>query len=52
VIEPIDPPTLPAPTGNYTHGTLVTATSRLVFVSGQVAWSPTPPDFESQCRAV
>ena len=51
-LVPLDPPTLPAPTGNYTHGTLATSASRMVFVSGQVAWGPTPPDFESQCRAV
>ena len=48
----LDPPALPAPTGNYTHGTLVTGGSRTVYVSGQVPWAPVPPDFDSQCRAV
>jgi enamine deaminase RidA (YjgF/YER057c/UK114 family) len=52
VIEPIDPPALPASSGNYTHGTLVTHPGRTVFVSGQVAWAPAPPDFEAQCRTV
>ena len=47
----LDPPALPAPTGNYTHGTLATFVSQIVFVSGQVSWGPAPPDFDSQCRA-
>ena len=51
-LEPLDPAGLPAPSGNYTHGVVGSGISRTVFVSGQVAWGPTPPDFESQCRAV
>lgn len=52
-IEPINPSILPAATGNYTHGTLVTGASRMVFVSGQVPWAEQgviPADFDSQCR--
>ena len=52
MITALDPASLPAPTGNYTHGTLVTGASRTVFVSGQVHWGSPPPDFETQCRAV
>lgn len=53
MIQALNPAALPAATGNYTHGTLVTGASRIVFVSGQVPWeSPPPPDFESQCRIV
>jgi 2-iminobutanoate/2-iminopropanoate deaminase len=52
ILQHLDPAVLPAPTGNYTHGTLVTGASRTVFVSGQVPWAPVPPDFDSQCRAV
>jgi enamine deaminase RidA (YjgF/YER057c/UK114 family) len=55
-VTPIDPPGLPAPTGNYTHGTLVTGAQRLVFVSGQVPWADedgkVPDDFTTQCRLV
>ncbi|WP_203433250.1 RidA family protein [Jiangella asiatica] len=54
-IQPLAPAVLPAPIGNYTHGTLVTEASRTVFVSGQVPWSregELPADFESQCRLV
>jgi enamine deaminase RidA (YjgF/YER057c/UK114 family) len=55
-ILPLDPPALPAPTGNYTHGTLVTGARRVVFVSGQVPWADEngviPPDFETQYRIV
>lgn len=55
-ITPLDPPGLPAPTGNYTHGTLVTGTRRTVFVSGQVPWGDgdgkIPEDFDTQCRMV
>ncbi|MCP2321700.1 enamine deaminase RidA (YjgF/YER057c/UK114 family) [Hamadaea flava] len=52
-IQPLNPPTLPASTGSYTHGTLVTGARRAVFVSGQVPWDrdePVPPDFADQCR--
>jgi 2-iminobutanoate/2-iminopropanoate deaminase len=34
MISQLDPPTLPPGTSTYTHGTLVTGTSRTVFVSG------------------
>jgi enamine deaminase RidA (YjgF/YER057c/UK114 family) len=55
-IVPLNPAPLPAPTGNYTHGTLVTGARRLVFVSGQVPWADAdgavPPDFGPQCRLV
>lgn len=54
MISQLDPAALPAPTGNYTHGTLVDAPSRMVFVSGQVPWGDengdVPPDFADQCR--
>jgi len=53
-IQPVNPSALPAPTGNYTHGTLVTGARRTVFVSGQVPWADedgkVPQDFDSQCR--
>lgn len=52
----LDPPGLPAPTGNYTHGTAVDGARRLVFVSGQVPWADAdgalPADFAGQCRLV
>ena len=55
-IRQLNPAVLPAATGNYTHGVLVTDPSRLVFVSGQVPWADddgqVPPDFEDQCRLV
>ena len=54
-IQPLNPSILPEATGNYTHGTLVTGASRIVFVSGQVPWEEEgkiPEDFESQCRLV
>ncbi|MFI5915190.1 RidA family protein [Dactylosporangium sp. NPDC051541] len=55
-IAQLDPAGLPAPTGNYTHGTLVTGAQRTVFVSGQVPWAgpegPPPADFETLCRVV
>jgi len=55
-IEPIDPPSLPAPTGTYTHGTVVTGGRRTVYVSGQVPWADAdghiPADFTAQCRLV
>ncbi|MFY1669339.1 RidA family protein [Plantactinospora sp. WMMB334] len=55
-IQPINPGGLPAPTGNYTHGTLVSGAGRTVFVSGQVPWPDeagrVPADFETQCRLV
>jgi 2-iminobutanoate/2-iminopropanoate deaminase len=51
LIEPIDPPSLPESSAQYTHGTLVTGAERLVFVSGQPPWGgPLPADFDSQCR--
>jgi 2-iminobutanoate/2-iminopropanoate deaminase len=53
-ISPINPSVLPEATGTYTHGTLVTGGSRIVFVSGQVPWAAgedkVPEDFNSQCR--
>jgi 2-iminobutanoate/2-iminopropanoate deaminase len=56
VITALDPSALPAPTGNYTHGTLVTGARRTVFVSGQVPWADAagdiPEDFTAQCRLV
>ncbi|GIF20791.1 enamine deaminase RidA (YjgF/YER057c/UK114 family) [Actinoplanes tereljensis] len=55
-ITAVDPAALPAPTGNYTHGTLVTGAQRIVFVSGQVPWADSdgkvPDDFDTQCRLV
>jgi 2-iminobutanoate/2-iminopropanoate deaminase len=54
VIQPLNPSVLPPATGNYTHGTLVESTSRMVFVSGQVPWDDAdgqvPADFAEQCR--
>jgi 2-iminobutanoate/2-iminopropanoate deaminase len=54
MIQQLDPSTLPAATGNYTHGTLVTGAQRMVFVSGQVPWADehgtVPDDFTAQCR--
>lgn len=53
-IQPLDPAVLPAPTGNYTHGTVVTGIHRTVYVSGQVPWADedgkVPEDFATQCR--
>ena len=53
-IAVINPAVLPAPVGNYTHGTKVTGASKLVFVSGQVPWAnedgDVPETFEAQCR--
>jgi 2-iminobutanoate/2-iminopropanoate deaminase len=53
-IAVINPAVLPAPVGNYTHGTTVTGASTLVFVSGQVPWANedgnVPETFEAQCR--
>jgi enamine deaminase RidA (YjgF/YER057c/UK114 family) len=55
-IAQLNPAGLPVPTGNYTHGTLVTEAQRTVFVSGQVNWSDEngeiPSDFETQYRTV
>ncbi|WP_426513819.1 RidA family protein [Dactylosporangium sp. McL0621] len=51
-ITALDPSALPEPTGNYTHGTLVTGAERTVYVSGQVPWGEVPEDFDSQCRLV
>ncbi|GIJ43765.1 hypothetical protein Val02_06510 [Virgisporangium aliadipatigenens] len=55
-ITPLDPPALPAPTGNYTHGMQVDGARRIVFVSGQVPWGDSdgkvPGDFDTQCRMV
>lgn len=54
MITQLDPPSLPPGTSTYTHGTLVTDTSRTVFVSGQVPWADTdgkvPDTFVEQCR--
>lgn len=53
MIQQLDPAALPAETGAYTHGTLVTGATRMVFVSGQVPWDePVPEDFDTQCRIV
>ncbi|MFG3702188.1 RidA family protein [Micromonospora sp. NPDC047620] len=53
-IQPLNPATLPEPSGAYTHGTLVTGARRTVFVSGQVPWGDesgrVPEDFDAQCR--
>jgi enamine deaminase RidA (YjgF/YER057c/UK114 family) len=50
-IERLDPVGLPAAVGNYTHGTLVSGATRLLFVSGQPPWGgDLPTDFDSQCR--
>lgn len=55
-IQPLNPPILPAATGNYTHGVQVDGAGRLVFVSGQVPWGDAqgkvPDSFEEQCRMV
>ncbi|WP_433012003.1 RidA family protein [Kribbella sp. CA-294648] len=55
-IQPLNPPVLPAATGNYTHGVQVDGAQRLVFVSGQVPWGDDqgkiPDSFEEQCRMV
>jgi enamine deaminase RidA (YjgF/YER057c/UK114 family) len=55
-IQPLNPPILPAATGNYTHGVQVDGADRLVFVSGQVPWGDEhgkiPETFEDQCRMV
>lgn len=50
-----DPPAVPAPVGNYTHGLEVAAGARLLFISGQIPVRPdgsVPADFEGQCHAV
>lgn len=53
-IRQLNPARLPAPTGNYTHGTEITWATRTVYVSGQVPWGDesgkVPKDFASQCR--
>jgi 2-iminobutanoate/2-iminopropanoate deaminase len=53
-IQPINPAVLPAPSGNYTHGTVASGFGRMVFVSGQVPWADSdgkvPEAFEDQCR--
>jgi enamine deaminase RidA (YjgF/YER057c/UK114 family) len=55
-IQPLNPPILPAATGNYNHGVQVEGAERLVFVSGQVPWGDDqgkiPDSFEEQCRMV
>jgi enamine deaminase RidA (YjgF/YER057c/UK114 family) len=57
MITQLDPAALPAATGTYTHGTLVTGAIRTLFVSGQVPWSAeqgedgeVPDTFAEQCR--
>jgi 2-iminobutanoate/2-iminopropanoate deaminase len=56
LITQLNPESLPAPTGNYTHGTAVAGATRTVFVSGQVpsgdADGKVPEDFDTQCRMV
>lgn len=50
-----DPPSVPSPVGNYTHGLEVAAGGRLLFISGQIPVRPdgsVPADFEGQCHAV
>lgn len=55
-VRRLDPPALPAPAGNYTHGVEVTGAGRVVYVSGQVPWADAdgavPADFTTQCRLV
>ncbi len=55
-LQPLNPPILPAATGNYNHGVQVDGAERLVFVSGQVPWGDDhgkiPESFEEQCRMV
>ncbi|MFC9687214.1 RidA family protein [Kribbella sp. NPDC056951] len=55
-ITQLDPPLLPAATGQYTHGVLVTGGERTVYVSGQVPWGDedgrVPESFDDQCRMV
>jgi 2-iminobutanoate/2-iminopropanoate deaminase len=55
-VSALNPASLPAPTGNYTHGTAVDGARRTVFVSGQVPWADAdgalPADFAGQCRLV
>ena len=49
----LNPATVAAPLGRYSHGMLVPAQSKLLFVSGQVGISPdgtVPPDFADQAR--
>ena len=51
---PHDPPSVPAPVGNYTQDLEVPAGSRLLFVSGQIPVrvdGTVPSDFEGQCHA-
>jgi 2-iminobutanoate/2-iminopropanoate deaminase len=54
MIQQLNPKILPEATGTYTHGTLVTGITRMIFVSGQVPWSgedgQVPADFDTQCR--
>jgi 2-iminobutanoate/2-iminopropanoate deaminase len=54
MITQLDPSDLPPGGETYTHGTLVTGTTRTVFVSGQVPWADAdgkvPPTFVEQCR--
>lgn len=54
MITQLDPPSLPAATATFTHGTLVGGASRTAFVSGQAPWADAdgavPETFAEQCR--
>jgi 2-iminobutanoate/2-iminopropanoate deaminase len=50
-----DPAAVSPAVGGYTHGLELSASTRLLFISGQIPERPdssVPPDFEGQCRAV
>jgi 2-iminobutanoate/2-iminopropanoate deaminase len=50
----LNPPTIAAPLGRYSHGVLVPAGAKLLFVSGQVGVDPdgsVPADFAIQARS-
>ena len=50
-----NPPSVPAPIGQYAHGLELAAPARLLFISGQIPEDldgGIPSDFRSQCRLV
>jgi enamine deaminase RidA (YjgF/YER057c/UK114 family) len=50
----LNPSTVAAPAGRYSHGVLVPAGARLLFISGQVGIDPdgtVPSDFAGQARS-
>ena len=52
-ITPLNPSTVAPPAGRYTHGMLVPADAKLLFISGQVGMAPdgtVPSDFAEQAR--